>query len=684
MHMSRGNSRSNTVTNSDNNVRLRMIIAFAVVILLFLGLAFRLGWVQIIAADQYVTMAKDNQTNDEILTAKRGSVLDRNGSELAASTTSYKIWLRLKPVNTKATVDEEKQTEQLDKAVALLSETLEIKEKKITDMFETEAPRVKIATGVAKDKADYIKSYSDNNDIAIIEIEEASSRNYPLNTFASHVIGSVNSDNNGQSGIELEYNKYLSGVAGRWIKNTDASGNPIPGGEEIKYDKQDGLNVVLTIDEAIQYYVEKTIKKTYKDQSAAGVSCIVMDPKTGDILAMASYPDFDLNSPTEPASKKQQSEYSSLSDEKKTEYLNTMWRNPLVSDLYEPGSVFKLVTVGSALEEGVITPDTGVFCSGSYKIYDEEIKCWISPGAHGAQSVSTAVRNSCNPAMMQIVQKMGYDKFYNYLELFGITNKTGIDFPGEALPLIQSKKVAGPVGLATMSFGHGLSISPLQMISAACSYGNDGKLMKPRLVKELQDAEGNAVKKFPTKVVRQVVSEQTTKEMLEIMEKVITESPEPVMEIPGYNVGAKTGTARKLKNNQYQEGVVVGSVLSMAPIEDPEFAVLVIVDEPKKGEFGSTTAGPAAGAITEEILRYLNVEPSYTDKEKQKIHKKQIQVPDITGQKYSKVTGQLSSAGLKYEISGDTSGDKDFTVVDQYPKAGAWVKKGSKVFIYKE
>ena len=350
-----------------------MIIAFAVVILLFLGLAFRLGWVQIIAADQYVSMARDNQTKDEILTAKRGSVLDRNGIELAASTTSYKVWLRLKAVGStgEEEVSEEagkKQKEQLDKAVDLLSDTLEMDKEKITAMFDTEAPRVKVAVGVTKDKVDYIKSYAKENKISIIEIEEDSSRNYPLGSFASHVIGSVNSDNNGQSGIELEYNKYLSGVAGRWIKNTDASGNAIPGGEEIKYEKEDGLNVVLTIDEAIQYYVEKAIKKAYKDQSAEGVSCIVMDPKSGDILAMASYPNFDLNMPTRPANKTQKAEYDQLSDAKKTEYLNTMWRNPLVSNLYEPGSVFKLVTVGSAIEEGVITPNTGVFCSGSHKI----------------------------------------------------------------------------------------------------------------------------------------------------------------------------------------------------------------------------------------------------------------------------------------------------------------------------
>lgn len=684
MRMSRGNANEKAANYGSNSVRVRMIVAFAVVILLFLGLALRLGWVQIIAADEYVTMAKENQTTDEILTAKRGSILDRNGSELAVSTTSYKVWVRMRPANSNVTVDKKKQKEQLSQTTELLSDTLGMKEDAIEEMYDTDAPRAKIATGITKDKVDYIKNYADQYDISIIEIEEDTSRNYPLNTFASHVIGSVSSDNNGQSGVELEYNKYLSGVAGRWIKNTDASGNPIPGGEEIKYDKEDGLNVVLTIDEAIQYYVEKAIANTYKEQRAESVSCIVMDPKTGDILAMASCPDFDLNSPTEPTVKEEKEKYKDLSDKKKTEYLNTMWRNPLVSDLYEPGSVFKLITVGGALEEGVINPSSGCHCSGSYKVYSEDIKCHIHPNAHGGQTVTTAVRNSCNPAMMQIIQKMGYDKFYNYLELFGITNKTGIDFPGEALPLIQSKQNAGPVGLATMSFGHGLSITPLQMISAVCSYGNDGKLMKPRLVKELQDNEGNTVKEFSTKVIRQVVSEKTTEEMLDIMSKVISESEDPVVDIAGYNIGAKTGTAQKLKNNQYQKGVVIGSVLAMAPIEDPRFAVLVIVDEPKAGDFGSTTAGPAAEAITEEVLRYLNVEPTYTEKEKQKIQKKQVKVPNVTSKKYSKAVSILEEKGLSCEISGGSADDKDFKVVDQYPKAGEYTKKGSKVFLYRE
>ena len=681
--MSRGRRRSNTAEMSGNSIRIRMIVAFAIVILLFLVLAFRLGWVQIIAADEYVTMAKKNQTNDEILTAKRGSIVDRNGSELAVSTTSYKVWIRLKPANSSIKVDKKKQGEEREKAVDLVSEALDMKEEEITGMFDTEAPRVKVATSVTKDKADVIKTYADQNNISIIEIEEDTSRNYPLGSFGAHVIGSVSNDNNGQSGIELEYNKYLSGVAGRWIKNTDASGNPLPGGEEVKYDKEDGMNVVLTIDEAIQYYVEKAIAKTYKDQSAESVSCIVMDPKSGDILAMASYPNFDLNSPSKPTKKEEQSKYNKLSDKKKTEYLNTMWRNPLISNLYEPGSVFKLVTVGGALEEGVITPNTTCNCSGSYNVAGEKISCWVS-GSHGSQTVTTAVKNSCNPAMMQIIQKMGYDKFYNYLELFGMTNKTGIDFPGEAYPLIQDKNDAGPVGLATMSFGHGLSITPLQMISAVSSYGNGGKLMKPRLVKELQDGDGKTVKEFPTKIIRQVVSEKTTKEMLKIMDSVISESENPVVDIAGYNVGAKTGTARKLVNNQYQSGLVIGSTLVMAPIEDPQFAVLVLVDEPKAGDFGSTTAGPAAEAITEEILRYKNIEPTYSEKEKKKIQKKQVQIPNVTGMNYKEAVKVLNSSGLKNEISGENNDGKNFKVVDQYPKAGDYTKKGSKVFLYKD
>lgn len=681
--MSSRSRKEKAVKYGDNNVRLRMIVAFAIVISLFIVLLFRLGYIQIIASDKYAAMAKENQTKDEILPAKRGSILDRNGNELAVSTTSYKIWLRLKPAKT-TPIEKKELEKQLDKSVTLLAQTLDMKESEITDMFDTDAPRIKVAVNVSKDKRNHIKATAKENGITLIETEEAATRHYPRGAFASHLIGSVSNDNSGLSGIELEYNKYLTGVAGRWIKNTDAAGTPIPGGEEIKYEKEDGMNVVLTIDETIQYYVEKEVQKAYKEQRAEKVSCIVMNPKNGDILAMSSYPDFDLNSPTAPTVKKELKEFETLTDKEKTEYLNTMWRNPLTSDLYEPGSVFKLITVGSALEEGTITPNSQFHCSGKQKVYGEEIKCWVHPKSHGTQTATQAVGNSCNPAMMQIVKKMGYAKFYKYLELFGITGRTGIDFPGEALPLVYSKEDAGPVELATMSFGHGLSITPLQMISATSSYGNGGKLMKPRLVKELQDDNGNTIKEFPSKVVRQVVSEETTEEVLEMMEHVISDSETPAIDIPGYKVGAKTGTARKLVNNQYQKGLVIGSILVMAPIDDPEFAVLVVVDEPKAGEFGSTTAGPAAEAITEEILRYMNIEPNYTKKEQSKIQKEKVVVPKVSGKKYSEAVKALESAGLSYTISGGGDGEDDFKVVDQYPKAGEYVKKGSKVFLYRE
>ena len=681
--MRRGERQRRALKYGDNNVRLRMIIAFAIIMLLFLILAFRLGWIQVIASDKYATMAKENQTTDEILSAKRGSILDRNGSKLAVSTTSYKIWLRLKAVGVN-TIDEKTMSKQLDKATSLLAKALEVSEKEITKQFDTDSPRIKVAGSVPKDVADYIRDAAEKQDISLIEVEEDTSRNYPLGAFASHVIGSVNDDNNGQSGIELEYNKYLSGVAGRWIKNTDRSGDPIPGGEEIKYEEKDGMNVVLTIDETIQYYVEKEIKKTYKEQSAKKVSCIVMDPKNGDVLSMASYPEFNLNSPTKPTEKSAMDEFNQLSSKKKTEYLNTMWRNPLTSDLYEPGSVFKLITVGAALEEGTSTPQSHCYCGGSYNVAGEQIKCHIYPSGHGGQTLTQAVANSCNPAMMQTIQKMGYNKFYKYLELFGMTNKTGIDFPGEAYPLLQSQEVAGPVGLATMSFGHGLSITPLQMISAVSSYGNDGKLMKPRLIKELQDNDGKTIKKFDTKIVRQVVSEKTSKEMLDIMESVITTTKNPVVDIAGYKIGAKTGTANKIVNNRYQSGTFIGSVICMAPIDDPQFVVLVVVDEPKGGPTGGLTAGPAVDAITEEVLRYLNVEPTYTDAEKAKIQKKQVIVPKVNEMKYSKAVSLLEKSGLKYTVVGDANKDNDFKVVDQYPKAGEYVKKGSSVFLYKE
>ena len=683
--------------NNDNNVGLagiqkRMVAAFAFIILFFVILTFRIGWIQVVANEVYASKAAENQIKDERIKPERGSIFDRNMRELAVSTTSYRIWLRLVPYDVKSSEtspeqqkkNEEENERQINEAVTLLAITLEKTEEEIRTMLNTESKRVRIAKDVPKPKMEAIVTGMNESKIKLIEIEEDTSRKYPLGTLGSTIIGSVNNDGNGQSGIEREYNAYLSGIVGRKISSTDRKGNDITGGNLAVYESTDGVNVVLTVDETIQYYVEQAIARGKANTQAERVMAVVMDPKNGDILAMSDTDFFDPNSPSVPVGEEKQAEYDALqTNEEKAAFLNGMWRNPIVSDVYDPGSVFKLITVASAMEECSINNESYFFCSGSMTIYDREIKCHVHPDAHGSQALREAVVNSCNPAMIQIVQKMGDHRFYEYLELFGLTRKTGIDLPDETAPLIQSEDDAGPVGLATMSFGQGISITPIQMISAVSAIANEGKLMQPRVVKGIADDEGNMIEEFPSKIDRQIISKTTAQEVIEIMGGVANDRSLEVAQIEGYEIGVKTGTTQKLVNGEYDNHTIIGSMVAIAPIEDPQFVVLVIVDTPKIGKYGNVTAGPIQKEITTELLRYLNVKPNYSERELYELTKYKMKLPDVIGNSYLEAEAILAEYGLIANAQG-AEGEEDFQVVAQYPIPGTNVDSGSTVFLYRE
>jgi len=451
------------------------------------------------------------------------------------------------------------------------------------------------------------------------------------------------------------------------------------------------------------------------------MEAIVYDPKTGDILAMADTNQYNPNDPGRPISDEDRAAFGALSPEDQTAYLSKMWRNPCISDTYDPGSPFKTITVSSGLEDGVITPDSTFNCSGSIKVYDRNIRCWIYPGAHGWQTVREAVANSCNPVMVQIVQKLGLDRFYNYLELFGITEKTGVDLPGEEGPLIQDFATAGPVGLATMAFGQGLSVTPIQMVSAVGAVANDGKLMVPRIVKGYADNDGNMTEEFAPKIKRQVISENTAAEVRDILNFVSVKQTSSAAKIAGYNIVVKTGTTQKLVNGQYSETDVIGSMYIMAPIEDPQFIALVLCDTPRVGYYGIETAGPVVNEIATELLQYMNIKPNYSDAEIAKMNNEKISVSDYTGWTLADAKASLERLGLKTNIgyfegeapaapadnsaapaddsaaaldgdvhNGEDDGgvtnnlSKGLPVVDQYPKPGMKVVPGGTVYLYWE
>ena len=657
----------------------RMVVVFFFIVILFVLLVLRIGWIQIVATDKYASLAAESQTKDEIIPARRGEILDRNMKELAVSKGSYRLYARLKPYGDQE-VDELKMREQKDKVVSLLSIVQGIDTSKLVEQLESDESRVLIARDIDKNLMDIIRPQLSKNEITIIEVEEDIDREYPKGAFASQLLGTVGTDGMGKNGIEYQYNEYLSGISGRKIENTDALGNSLSSGKQIKYDEQDGLDVVLTIDETIQYYVEAAIKKTYDKTKPVKVTAIVMDPKTGDILANAEYPEFDPNNPSVPSDPAKLVEFDGLTDEQQSEHLINLWKSSAVCDLYEPGSVFKLITVASALENGAITVDSELTCKGSTKVEDRKIQCHVYPAKHGKQNVTQAVGNSCNPAMLQIIEQMGYEKFKQYLDLFGITERANVDYPGEAAPIIQNEEISGSVGLATMSFGMGLSITPVQMITAVSAIGNEGKMMQPRLVKGLADNEGNMVEEYKPTIVRQVISKQTSEEVKSMMEYVLDNLTGKQVEVAGYKIGGKTGTAQKLINGKYTDEIV-GSMIAMAPMKDPQFVVLVVVDEPKKGKTGQIVAGPAVQEISTEILRYLNVKPEYTKSELKKISKAEITVPNVTNKTFEEAEKTLTNKGIKFVEQGN-DGDKSMKIVDQYPKAGSKMEKDVTIYLY--
>ena len=663
-----------------NKSKKNLIIILGLVFICLLLLCIRLGWLQIVKSDELSAKATQQQTRDTPIEAERGVIYDTNGHELAVSVTCYTIWAR--PSDIKAADTKAERKARVEDVTEILSEALKMDRDEVKELVTKEQSIVRIKKGIDKDTADKIREGLREKKLTGIEIAEDTKRSYPLDAFAAHTLGTVTDDNTGLSGLELEYNTYLSGVEGRWINYTDNSGNRLSYGEEKYYQAEDGYSVVTTIDQVIQHYTEKAIAQVQKKTSSDRVMAIVMNPKTGDILAMAQTPEFDLNDPKTPLDKGEQKALEKMSDEKKVVYWNKMWRNSLISDVYEPGSTFKLLTTAIALEEDIAEVDDTYHCSGSVEVAGERIHCWRSENPHGTQNLKQAVGNSCNPVFIKLATDIGIDLFYSHLDTFGITGTTGIDFPGEGTALLQSRDTAGPVGLATIGFGQGVAVTPIQLVTAVSAFGNDGKLMKPRLVKELKDENDKTVQEFEPEVVRQAVSQETADEMRDIMEYVVAEGGGGTAAVSGYRVGGKTGTAQKMKadGTGYSQ-YTYSSCIAMAPMEDPQLTVLVIADSPKGVHYGSVTAAPGVKQILSDTLRYLNISPDKASKDSSEA--KKVEVPDVVGRSVSEAIGILGGASLSYDTDKAAAKKEDFVVTKQYPAAGTKVKKDSKVYLYK-
>ena len=652
------------------NSKKRLVIVMVLACFLFLCLIFRIGYLQLIKGEWLSTKAAEQQTREIPIEAKRGTIYDTNMKELAVSVTKYTVWC--KPVEVK---DAKKTSEQLSK---ILDEDYDDIYKKVN---KKKMALVKVKRWIDDKTANKVTKAG----LSGIWVAEDNQRYYPYGNFASYVLGHTSSDSSGVAGIELKYDGVLKGTAGKLVVSTDAAGKEIPQGSEQYYEPTTGNGLVLTIDEVIQHYCEKAAQKAYEENNATKVTIIAMDPKTGDIKAMVKKPDYNPNTPTKaiyPYYEKILEECKD--DDKKTmaAYSN-MWRNTAISDTYEPGSTFKLITSSAGLEEGVVKQNDKFTCNGSVTVEGSKIKCWRSYRPHGAETFKQGVQNSCNPVFVEVGRRLGVSKMYNYIDAFGLNKKTNIDLPGEAGSILYKEKDVGPVELATISFGQSISVTPIQLITSVCSIVNDGNRMQPRLVKAYTDNKGNITKGLDPVKVKQVISKETSAQMREIMESVVTDGGGKIAYLPGYRLGGKTGTAQKVINGTYAQGHYVCSFVGMAPADDPQIVVLAIVDEPTGVmAFGSTTAGPIIKEVMSNTLKYLDVEPKYTEEEKAENVKTKVKVPDVRGLTIEEATKVLEEAKLEANIDNDVDIKKGTVIKDMFPKPGVSVNEGSLISIY--
>lgn len=642
-----------------------LFVLFATILAIFV-LTIRLGYIQIVKGEELKKGALEQWTKGIYINAKRGNIFDRNGKKLAISVSSHTVWAS--PADIKNPVDTAKK----------LSEALNLDESEVYEKITKDVNVIKIKQWISMEEVKRLRSLN----LSGIEIVDDNKRFYPYGEFASHILGFTDIDNNGLYGIERTFDKYLSGTQGMWVKTEDARGVEMPYGGEKVYDPEDGLNVVLTIDETIQHFAEKYAAKKLMETNAKNVSIIVMEPQTGDILAMANMPQYDPNSPREPLDEEIKKQWESLPLEELQKKWYDMWRNFSINDSYEPGSTFKVIVAAAALEENAVQVDSPFYCNGFVRdIPGAVLKCarWYNP--HGHQTFEEGFENSCNVVFVNVGRRLGKEKLYEYIKAFGFGEKTGIELTGEQAGIIPvNTDVIKEVNLATMSYGHGIAVTPIQLITAISAIANGGKLMTPRLVSQLVDNEGNVIKTFEPEVKRQVISESTSKTILKLMEGVVSEGTGSNAYVPGYRVAGKTGTAQKIIDGRYAPGKYIGSFVAIAPADDPKIAVLVIVDEPEGIYYGGSVAAPIAGELIEETLSYLEVKREFTEEEKEEFEYTEI-VPDVRNLTISEAGRILTELGFRYATESYNITENSI-VIEQFPLPGTEVTKGSIIDLY--
>lgn len=665
-----------------NLIHIKKLIFFGcVVTICFVLLLCRIGYLQFVQGNWLKELAYKQQTINQIISPKRGNIYDSTGNSLAISAQVNTVTINPNKIELKTT----EQTKALKETVAKgLSDIFELDYNETLEKVNSSAQVETIVKKVEQEKIDELTKWMSENNVTVgINIDEDSKRYYPNNNVASHVLGFCGSDNQGLTGIEAKWDSVLTGTPGKIVSYKSGSQDEIPNTEEKYIAAQNGSDLTLTIDLNIQRILEQHLKQAVDNNKCLrGGNVIAMNPKTGDILGMASYPDYNLNDPFTPNEQLAKT-YDTLSSEDKVTALNEMWRSKSISELYEPGSVFKVITSSVALEENVTQSDVANdFNCNLVETFEDgtQITCW-SDHPHGSQTLRQALENSCNPAFMQLGKRIGASTLYKYYDAFGFLNKTGIDIEGETNSIFTPLDQIGPVELATMSFGQRVvNITPIQMITAISAVANDGVLMKPRIVKSYTNSDTKAVTEIPTSAVRQVISKETSNKVKSLMESVATEGTGKTAAVKGYSIGGKTGTSEPRPGKE-EEGYVA-SYVAISPIEDTQITLLLTLYQPTAGSHqGGTIAGPVVSQMLTEILPYLGV-PSDTDQITANTSTDNlIMVPDIRNKTVTEAKKVLQAAGLDSKIS--VEGDPNTVLVqDQIPKPGISLQKGSVVVLY--
>lgn len=650
--------------------RMRNMI-FVVLIIMF-GLAFRIGWIQFKMGNKLQHMAHLQQTLEREFNPKRGTIYDATGEKILAVSASVES-ITVNPVNI--------SSEKKEKVARKLSELFELDYEKVLKKVSKRSSIETIAKKVDKSKTDELRIWLDENNITTgVNIDVDTKRYYPYNSLAAQIIGFCGSDNQGLMGIEAKYDSELKGQNGSIVKLTDAKGGNLDDEGEEYVKAINGNDLILSIDATIQGIAEKYLEEACIDNVCTdGGNIVIMDPNNGDILAMAGYPTYNLNDPYVPMDSEVSANWDNLSKEEKTAEQQKMWRNKAISDAYEPGSTFKLITSSASLEEKITdTDNSGEFCcTGSITISGVTIKCWRYYRPHGSESLRQALMNSCNPVFIGLGQKLGVKTYYSYLNKFGFLRKTGIDLQGEGGSIFLAEEKVGPVELGTIAFGQRFEVTPIQMITAVSSIANGGTYVVPRVVKGIVNSQTGEVKNIEPQKKETVISKETSEKVLSMMQSVVAEGTGKNAQVKGYSIGGKTGTSEDGVNT----GKYVTSFVGVAPISNPKLVILITLYNPtgEGGHQGGGVAAPIASQVLGEVLPYLEVKK---DNEKEEDAKNKVAVPNLEGMTIGEAKKVLKDLNLNLEYNEEnTENEEERVITEQVPVSGVEVLEESSIIV---